>query len=399
MSLPLALDGTDDLLDVYRIYAGTSEVPAQYHLWCAISMIAAAVSNRVWLDKGRKLAPNLYVALVGPSALGKGEAIETMLALVREQRRINYYKGKITGPGLIDILAMPSKHGRVSWAHLYLVTPELSFSVGRGEWADALVKQMTEMYTGSPDAMLERTRTRGGMKVIDYCLNWIAGTTREWLVSCIPPDAISGGFFGRMVVVPGEYDFDTRYVRPIHDPDRDMIAAYLRARIARLAKLEGQFLLDPQAAEVETAWYLGRTPPTDPDLFAAWKRQHDLMLKLGMIFALASGRDDYTVTSDEIASAQKLSDRILNGMTDAVGTATLSPETKGVMIAAEFLRRAGGSPVLHSTLLKAMTGRGYGAETVRRCIDHLTQLGYVTRTWVGKGNYYAWINRKKVMPL
>jgi len=123
------------------------------------------------------------------------------------------------------------------------------------------------------------------------------------------------------------------------------------------------------------------------------------MLKLGMIFALASGRDDYTVTSDEIASAQKLSDRILNGMTDAVGTATLSPETKGVMVAAEFLRRAGGSPVLHSTLLKAMTSRGYGAETVRRCIDHLIQLGYVTRTWIGKGNYYAWINRKKVMPL
>src|SRR6185503_14290828 len=324
---PPKLDGTDNLIDLYMAYAGQSEVPPQFHLWCCLSVIASAVSNKVWLEKmpGKRLTPNLYVALIGPSAIGKGEAIDAMLNVVRDQPRINFYRGKVTAPGLLDVLAMPGKNGRPSWAHLLLVTPELSWSIGRGEWADGLVKQLTELYGGSIDPVREYTRTRGTtLRITDLCINWIAGTTREWLLSSIPPDSISGGFFGRMVAVPADYNFDLRYYRPIVSADWEVILALLRARVAVLSSLAGAFGMTADALANEQKWYEERPAPTDPDLQAAYKRQHDLMLKLAMILSLADG-PSLTINSSIIAKAQKLSDSVVRKMPNLISFGAMTP--------------------------------------------------------------------------
>jgi len=385
------LDGTDNLIDLYMAYAGQSEVPPQFHLWCCLSVIASAVSNKVWLEKmpGKKLTPNLYVALIGPSAIGKGEAIDAMLNVVRDQPKINFYRGKVTAPGLLDVLAMPGKNGRPSWAHLLLVTPELSWSIGRGEWADGLVKQLTELYGGSIDPVREYTRTRGTtLRITDLCINWIAGTTREWLLSSIPPDSISGGFFGRMVAVPADYNFDLRYYRPIVSADWEVILALLRARVAVLSSLAGAFGMTADALANEQKWYEERPAPTDPDLQAAYKRQHDLMLKLAMILSLADG-PSLTINSSIIAKAQKLSDSVVRKMPNLISFGAMTPETRGLGVAEDFLRRCAG-PVPHSMLLKRMSNRGYDADSVRKVMQTLVEMGKVTRTGFGKGMFYEW---------
>src|SRR6185503_13398107 len=389
---PPKLDGTDNLIDLYMAYAGQSEVPPQFHLWCCLSVIASAVSNKVWLEKmpGKRLTPNLYVALIGPSAIGKGEAIDAMLNVVRDQPRINFYRGKVTAPGLLDVLAMPGKNGRPSWAHLLLVTPELSWSIGRGEWADGLVKQLTELYGGSIDPVREYTRTRGTtLRITDLCINWIAGTTREWLLSSIPPDSISGGFFGRMVAVPADYNFDLRYYRPIVSADWEVILALLRARVAVLSSLAGAFGMTADALANEQKWYEERPAPTDPDLQAAYKRQHDLMLKLAMILSLADG-PSLTINSRIIANAQKLSDSVVRKMPNLISFGTMTPETRGLGVAEDFLRRCAG-PVPHSMLLKRLSNRGYDADSVRKIMQTLVEMGKVGRTGFGKGTFYTWM--------
>src|SRR6267378_5066033 len=42
-----------------------------YRKWAAISMIAAALEQRVWVDTGSALYPNIYTFLVGHPGIGK----------------------------------------------------------------------------------------------------------------------------------------------------------------------------------------------------------------------------------------------------------------------------------------------------------------------------------------
>ncbi len=396
--MPLRRDGTDNLIDLYIEYVGKSEVPSQYHLWCLLSALAACVSNRVWLEKmpGKRLAPNLYVALLGPSAIGKGEAIDAMLNVVRNQRRVNVFKGKVTAPSLLDQLVQPKPSG-VPWSHMFLVTPELSWSMGKGDWADMLVKQLTELYGGSLDTIRETTRTRGSIRIKagELCINWLSGSTEEWLRSVIPADAISGGFFGRMVVVPAEYDFATRYPRPIAPYDRDFLGALLYARLGALARLTGPFHETPEAVDVDAKWYKGRPEPTDPDMYAAWKRQHDFVLKLAMLLSLADG-ETLTITGATMAEAQKLSAHVMRRMAKVVGTGSMTAETRGLDVAEQYVRRIGGL-VPHSMLLRYMSNKGYDAESCRRIMQSLVEMQRVRLGGFGKGRAYEWLGEKKML--
>lgn len=382
-----------NFLDLYRLYVGKSEVPDQYHLWCALCAIAAAVSNRVWLEKmpGQKLAPNLYVALLGPSAIGKNEAINAMLNVLRDQPRINIYKGKITAPGLLDVMASTKPSG-VSWAHLMLVTPELSWSMGKGDWADALVKQLTEMYTQSEDPVREYTRTRATtLRIKDYCINWIAGSNLAWLLQSVPADNISGGFFGRIVAVDASYNFGLRYVRPEPHPEWPLLLAMLRVCTLVLSKVEGAFYETPDAFIIEKQWYNERPEPTDPDLYAAWKRQHDFLLKLAMLLALAEG-PELTITAPIMSRAQKLSDSIVQKMPSLISYGAMTPETRGLNVAADFLMRCDG-PVPHSKLMKHMSNRGYDKDSTRKSMETLYEMKRVAKSFdpAAKTVYWTWL--------
>ena len=387
-------NGTESILDLYLDYVGKSEVPLQYHLWCCLQMVAASVSNRVWLQKGRqRIAPNLYVALIGPSAIGKNEAIDTMLDVVRDQPRINTWRGKITAPAMLDQLAKPGPG--VPWSHCFLITPELAWSMGKGDWADALVKQLTELYGGSTDTLREATRTGGTRRIQagELCINWISGTTYAWLVQSIPADAISGGFFGRMVVVPAEYDFNTRYPRPILDPDWEMLRAMLRARLLELSHAAGEFVLTAKAKAIDDTWYNLRPAPTDMDIQAAWKRQHDFVLKLAMLLSLCDN-DSLLINGKIMARAQQMSDVALRKMSQVIGVGALTNETRGLSLASEYVRRYTG-PCPHTSLLKFMTKRGYDAEGLRKVLATLLQMRTIGRASGARGAAYVWLGHQR----
>ena len=106
---PSILEETKNLIRLYLHHAGDSEIPPEFHLWCCVSMIAACVANRIWLEKfrGKPLYPNLYTALLGPSGIGKGEAIDTALQFVKDNPRVNVYNGKASPQHLIARLGKP----------------------------------------------------------------------------------------------------------------------------------------------------------------------------------------------------------------------------------------------------------------------------------------------------
>jgi len=113
------IDDDKDFISLYHYSAGKSEIPVVYHFWCALSVIAACVQDRVWFNKFRStyLNPNLYIILEGGSGDGKGIAINHAGHILGGlKNELNWFDGSITPPKLLQWL---SKRRTI-----YLITPE-----------------------------------------------------------------------------------------------------------------------------------------------------------------------------------------------------------------------------------------------------------------------------------
>src|SRR5262245_25293641 len=60
------------------------EAPAIWRKWSAIAMLAATLEQKVWVNAGGKLYPNLYTFLIGNPGLGKSRSITAASGLIRE---------------------------------------------------------------------------------------------------------------------------------------------------------------------------------------------------------------------------------------------------------------------------------------------------------------------------
>ena len=397
--MPRILDRTTNLLALYQHAMGRSEVPREFHFWCCLSVLAASVGDRVWLEKfrGSKLLPNLYVLLLGPSGLGKGLAIDMATAFVKDIPRVNYYRGKASAQYLIDYLGRSHKDPNsgkwvIENTKLYLVTPELAMSVPSGEHGRNFIMHMTELYTGGDYLLQEGTRTRGGVHVKSPCMNWLAGTTREGLKISVPRDAVESGFYARVVTVDGHYDLTTRYRRPFYPVDYDEVMDHLHARITALTHLEGIFELSPDAERLEEAWYTTREAPEDERLLPSWKRAHDLMLKIAMLLALSETHEELVIKPDHVAKARIIVERALQAVPKVLDFARLTPEAAGVDEVAGVLKKSGA--MMHSSLLRRT---GMSADQFKAIIETLRQQQrIVTKRTANGAAVYAWSGQHRM---
>jgi hypothetical protein len=392
---PSILDETNNLVRLYLHYCGRTEVPTEFHLWAWLSVMAACVADRVWIEKfrGEKLAPNLYTILIGPSGLGKGQAIGSATRFVRDIPRINMYRGKSTAPALIDELSTKRfVDGKKVAANtkFFLVTPELSMSTGSGDLADSFIKLMCEIFEGGSYTFKERTRTSGFVSFRDFTINWLAGTVLEWLTDCVTREAIQGGFFARTIAISAPYNTDVRYVKPMYPPDRDEVGEEIARRIRQLACLGGCFTQDEEAQRIEDQWYMTRPAPAEDELLPAWRRDHDLMLKLAMLLALA---DDYdlTIRAPHVIRAQKLVAAARRVMPSLISYSSTTPESDGMLQIERIIQRA--NVISHSGLLRVMSRRGMTSDRLRSLVETLIQAKKVSRTMIGERQAVAYVWR------
>jgi hypothetical protein len=389
---------TTDFLRLYLHHAGRSQVPVPFHVWTALGLLAGAVADRIGIRKfaGKPLAPNLYVMLLGPSGCGKGAAIDVAAGLAAEVPAINLYAGQLTAAHLIDILGGPStgSDGQVllDGSKVFLVTEELALSVGEGPLAADFIRHMTGLYRGVDYPLRKGTVTRGAVVVRHHCITWVAGTTEEWLVESVPPSAIKGGFLGRFTCVKGDYDFADRRVRPDYPPDAALVRDYLLARLEALTHLEGEFVLDAEARELEAHWYQARPVPEDEALLPTWAREHDLVLKLTQLLAISRG-ETLVGTKVDFARAQKLAAYGLRAVPDLVTLASATRDTVSLHAVEKIIKDAKEIP--HFALLRRVSARGTDAETLKLIIRTLVerqQVAVETRPGIGRrGLVYRWV--------
>ena len=170
-------------LDRYIQTAGVTFTPPAFHRWACLSLVAAALADRVWLEKLKKhVYPNLYVMLVGPSGCGKGEALDMMMKLASDVPSLlgRILRGGLTKQRLLDILGGRSTKREKGEAVVseakantspWIIYPELYNSLGAGgPVAEAFIANLTDLYTGSPVPMTEGTRTWGDVVIEKYCM-------------------------------------------------------------------------------------------------------------------------------------------------------------------------------------------------------------------------------------
>lgn len=364
---------------------GECEVPPEFFRWAGISIIAACLDNRVFYEKfrGSKLLPNLYTMLIGGSGLGKGIAIDAAMKLVADVPEINAYRGKATAPHLIDHMGRNARPRggedpttlQIDHSRLYLVTPELSMSVGSGPMADVFVKFLTELYTGGDYTFQEGTRTHGGVVIKNPRINWFAGTTEQWLVNSITPDAIEGGFFARVAAVCQDYNFHKQVLRPSYPADYDEVMEWLRKRIRWMCRVAGQVALSNEAAMIEESWYYSREVPVDTSLLPSWKREHDMVLKLAMIFMINERPDELIIRDQHMVSAQQTTKTLMRDIPRLITLAQVTPESRVLQFVKRIVRSAGTIPM--RILYFTASQRGITKDRVEAALDTLVASGEI----------------------
>ena len=236
--------------------------------------------------------PNLYVILLGESGSGKGQAIKNLEQLIKvpaPSRRkdgeigyvirpeLNCFNGTITASYLSKFLSAKQK--------VYLLMPELSQSLTNRTLTEWFIRTMCEL--SSPKiSHIDGTVKHGSIEIKGQVINWMAGSTKKWLVEAVPQSSIQGGFIGRSVVVEGDRKGD-RVWEPVPPPDREAVMKYLREVIQWYLTLRGQFKYTDKAKTVQRTWYMTRPDESDDALRPSWLREDDLVFKLSMLFSLS----------------------------------------------------------------------------------------------------------------
>lgn len=389
------LDDTKNLLALYLHHVSELGVSNAFHQWACLSLIAACVANRVCVEviRGSPLYPNLYVFLIGPSGAGKGVAIDQAMKFLKDydrRERVNVYSAsKVTAEYLITHLAVRGKQGKGST--VYLSTPEMSLSVGRGDRADVFIRTMTELFTGRDYAMSEGTVTRGEHSLRDYCINWIAGTTMEWLNDSIRRQDIAGGFFARIIPALGE-PMQRRI--PGYPYDADEVMGYLYDRFEMLSRLEGVFALTDEARALHEYWIVERPERSDPLLAPSWSRGPEMVLKLAMILALTDeDAEQLVIRRSHITAAQRLVTESHKALPRLIDEASESDETQGLTVVREIIQRY--EVIQHKHLVAYALRRGISPPRLRVIVDGLAQAGFILRAVGPAGQVYAWIKKRR----
>lgn len=384
---------TKHFLDLYMHMIGTNEVPRQFHFWAALSLLAACVQDRVWVkvDTVRRLYPNLYVFLVGISGSGKENAVSMAQRFIPTKSRVNMFAGRLTGPGMLEWLALSGKmehHGKgkhkvtTSWhPSAYFVTEELGGSVPSGDLGQALIALMTAIYV-RPQEYCDGNRKHGFLKLAQPCVNWLAGTTDEWMMRSVPKDAVEGGFIARVQVIRGNRNYKQRHPQMLYPVDFVEVCEHLHQRVEDYLTLEeGEFTLDEAAQAVHDKWYIEGKPPDESVLLPAFNKADALIYKLSLLLALAEwpGREmigedgiseyDNIIHDYHVREAIELWESLTGDMPETIKLANTNPQSQDVEHVRAVIR--GHGKITRSMLMNRVVGKGIVKERLDKALATL----------------------------
>lgn len=302
----------DNWLKAYMVYSAESESPDEYHLWTAISCIAAVLQRRVFFDMGYfPLYPNLYIVLVGPAGrCKKSTAMRMGKSIFAEIPGVEFSADSTTRERFIQDLSMAHKDGMSALTVHSTEFASLLTSSGMD-----MVVFLTDIFDCPPE-WSHKTKASGTNKIMGPYLNLLGATTPDWIAKAMPLDTIGIGLTSRIIFV---YQ-DTPRVRdpfPTLSQSQRDIHALLVQDLAQMAVISGQYQLTDEAQSAYRDWYKTRVESTNPTgdnrLAGYYERKPMHLLKLCMIIA-ASFRDEMIIQLSDFIAAQDLFTKVEDKM-------------------------------------------------------------------------------------
>lgn len=298
----------------YSKYTEGTESPPRFHLWVAISTIAAAAQRKIFIDADYfQIHSNLYVILVSPAGRSrKSTALRIGKSLLKGVMdygiEINFSTQASSVAALVKQLSSINNQDHQS---LTSFSSELGslFGTKPVEMVDFLM----DIYDCNPD-WDKQTVSRGLEKIDKPWFNLLAATTPVWMGDNLSKTTVEGGFASRSIFV---YD-DVRLLVafPSLTAEQKQIRRDLVHDLAHIAQLKGEFKLRPDAREFYRSWYEDpnrMTGHTDQRLASYFERKHINVLKVAMILSL-SQNDSLVLETRDIEVALELFADIEPGM-------------------------------------------------------------------------------------
>jgi hypothetical protein len=365
-------DFVDEFVDLYRGWI----IPEVYLHWAALSVLAAAVEDRVCLRMVdfSPLYPNLWVFLVGDSGTGKDSAIGAAQQLLPKDA-LWCVDGKVTISGLYDYMERQQRASQRPGAPVYLVSSDVVEQLPIGAEAMDFMSRVLPLYGGRDRELIDITRTSGTKTVNRPLLNWIAGCTRSWFPRAVHPDVFTAGFAGRTVFVCADPVYEAyEVITPPRKPDHDARMERLRRHCRDLLAIEGEFVFTDRGEIFYQQWLAHQVERLRTTQLADVERNvltraRTTVVKLAMVYALSRWRPGKPLVVDDeaiVRADRAFRDVVVKNIVTVATYAYQSPETQARVVVEEIIRL--NSPISRTKLMRYAMERG--VKTSR----HLTEI-------------------------
>lgn len=286
-------------IDSYQEYTEILPSPPLFRKWVAIFFMAAAMERRIWVrTMGSSLYPGLFVFLVGPPGIGKGQAIHLGESMLREVPNIHVGPSDMTAASLIDSLNESVRRiillgdpPFVEYNSLTVISRELGVLIPA--WETSLMNNLTDIYDGFTVDQKRRGKDLR-IKIKSPQINLLGACTPSYLNEVMPAGAWDQGFISRTLLI---YSGDRVSKDPFLDDSQSLLTSRLHNDLLHDLKtigLEyGQMSFTTPAARAITAWIRDGCKP-EPNhaklqFYNARRAAH--LLKLCMISSMSRSGD------------------------------------------------------------------------------------------------------------
>lgn len=282
----------------YLTWNEGNECPKNYHIWTAFTLVASAVSRRIYLPRGQFiLTPNIYVCLVGKMGDRKTTAKDIGYGLLREScPRIPVSAESMSKEAITQFMSADEQM-RVYVNEKGIKTEYRPFSIFCTELKNflsinptTLVDFLITIYDRQFYDVI--TKNKGTDVIVNPCVNFLACETPDWLMARLRDSVISGGFTRRVIFVyetkPQERIFD-----PFVTPEGHEAKVRLVEHLRRLDKLAGVVTWSKDGHAFCEEWYENLKVPEDPVMQGYYRSKCDQLLKTS-ILVMACDYENYS---------------------------------------------------------------------------------------------------------
>lgn len=330
-------------------YCKHSTAPEQYKIWSFMSVLAGALERRVWLTKNHDIGwyANLYLFIIGPPGSGKSVIAESAMRLLQEVDGISFLANDINSVTLLEDLEAIGKKKVFTWNGVDY--PHSAATIFATEGAETfqeqaknigIITRLTSLFNGGQfgwsmthGTNKRSTKTTGKTSLLNPCVNLLACSTPEWLLTrCMTKNDADGGFGSRILLAVSKdsLEVDGEWERPDQKEDLTLRSNIIHD-LKMIAQMQGPYISD---LTFKDAWryyaneYNKWKKANCTGIFGGYQeRKITQHLKIAMCIA-ASRRQELVITGADLETAAKMLNAIEPAMINMLSDLEMSRDAK-----------------------------------------------------------------------